>query len=115
MAAMGSPELSGQAKPLDRQVMVALIEGLALLGGNTARQTIKDLISGTLKTDDDRTSAEAAIGTLVKEKSAENEKMLFSIITAPEVIRPAALGGQPAHHQVMPAVCRALAVEEQGA
>ncbi len=91
----GSPELSGQAKPLDRQVMVALIEGLALLGGNTARQTIKDLISGTLKTDDDRTSAEAAIGTLVKEKSAENEKMLFSIITAPEVIRPAALGGQP--------------------
>ena len=78
-----------------------------MLGCTTARQSIKDAIRGALKTDDDRTSAEAALWTLAVYPYPESEDLLFAALTNPLALRvpekPAAdAHGEPIPGQVAP-------------
>ncbi len=76
----------------------ATIEALGKNGSQAARQTLSQIISGKIATDDDRTAVEAVLKALIQTPSAENDDILAKVIISPEEIRPAAPQGtwQPA-------------------
>lgn len=69
-----------------------IVAALGANGTEPARQTLVQLISGQLETEDDRAAALAAIGALVDNPSPENEELLFGILTGAEALRPPARG-----------------------
>ena len=63
-----------------------------------AQQTLSQILSGKITTEDDSKAVDAVLKTLVQIPSAENEDMIVKVITSPEQIRPATAQGvtQPA-------------------
>ena len=88
MPGAGAQPQAGVYRPLDAVTIKAIVEALVGIGNKTAQDTLTQLISGKLKTDDDRAAAEAAMGAMVANLRPEYENMLFFILTAPEKVRP---------------------------
>jgi len=83
---------AGQVRPLDPVTIKAIVDALAVNGGTTAKQTIREVLAGTFKSDSDRAATQAALETLVKYPTPESEEVLFKAITTPDLIRPKAKG-----------------------
>jgi hypothetical protein len=91
----GQSAAQTQAKPLAPEATAAIVEGLALLGGKTAKQSLKDVVTASLKIDDDRAALQALIRVLAKDTaSAESQELLYVMLTAPEMLRPEPAAGQ---------------------
>jgi hypothetical protein len=67
----------------------AIIDALGKNGSDAARKTLTQVLSGKITTDDDKTSVEAVLKTLIQIPSAENDDILVNLIITPEEIRPA--------------------------
>ncbi|MGO8747981.1 MAG: hypothetical protein ACLQNE_18555 [Thermoguttaceae bacterium] len=89
MPGAGQSAALGHAKPLAPEVIATIVEDLTLLGGQTAKQSLKDLITASLKTDDDRAALQAVFQVVAKDTaSAESQELLYVMLTAPELLRP---------------------------
>jgi hypothetical protein len=82
------PTQSNQ-QPKDPKLVETLVLALGDNGTEKAKKAIKQIIAGTLKTDDDKTAVETAIKTLVSRTDPESDAILFRMLTAPESVRPA--------------------------
>ncbi len=87
-------------------LLEAVIEALGRNGSPAARETLKQILSGKITTDDDSRAVDAVLKTLVQIPSAENEKIIVQVITSPEQIRPATTQGA-----IQPATMRSSALE----
>ena len=95
MPGAGQSAALGHAKPLAPEVIATIVEDLTLLGGQTAKQSLKDLITASLKTDDDRAALQAVFQVVAKDTaSAESQELLYVMLTAPELLRPEPAAGQ---------------------
>lgn len=74
--------------PADPALVEAVAAALGTNGTPTARQTLGRLITGRLKTGDQRGAAQAALKSLIEHPSVEHEEMLFRVLTAAEQLRP---------------------------
>ncbi|MBN2021317.1 MAG: hypothetical protein JW809_00850 [Pirellulales bacterium] len=93
----GSPQ-AGQLGPQGVQAVIS-----ALLANKTdpARQTLRDVVTGGLKTEDDRTAATSAIAALCVEQSPANDAVLLVALTEPEKYRKSSgAGGSGGSHDV---------------
>ena len=72
----------------DPKLTEALVAALGANGSDLARTMLGQLLAGTLATQDDKTAVDAALKALVDHPSAENEEILFGVLTAAEKLRP---------------------------
>lgn len=109
--APGGPGGGGQPRPLDADTTRAMVQALGILHATkTAQETVRELLAGTLKVDDDRTAAETALAVLLEHPFPNNEDVFYTILTTPEQIRQApkpsakegAKTGQPGYPGGMP-------------
>jgi len=80
------------AKPAPTQLIEAIADALGANGSPKARETLGQMIAGTVPTEQDRTAAFAALKSLVDHPSLENEALLFEVLTKPDAVRPAGRG-----------------------
>lgn len=69
-----------------------IAEALGENGTPKARQTLGQMIAGTIETEHDRTAALAAVRSLVDHPCPENEAMLLRLLTATSEVRPSGRG-----------------------
>jgi len=82
----------GAATPSAPKLLGLVEKIVAALGNNgtePARATLEQILAGTLTTDDDKVAVEAALKALAAHPCAENNAILFRVLTAPEALRPA--------------------------
>ncbi len=72
----------------DPRLTEALVAALGANGSDLARTILGQLLAGTLPTQDDKTAVDAALKALTDYPSAENEEILFGVLTAAEKLRP---------------------------
>ena len=97
---MGGPRMGGpgmgmeggygsqnQIPRLNRETIEAVIVALMANGTNPAKKALRDVVLGTLKTDDDTATTTACLAALVDDQSAENEAVLFQALTEAEKLR----------------------------
>jgi hypothetical protein len=91
----------------------AIIYSLGKNGSQAARQTMMQVLSGKLTTDDDRAAVEAVLKTLVQLPSPENDEILLKVLVSPELIRPAS--AEPGAWQSQELYNRAMDLVRQNA
>ncbi|MCR4412574.1 MAG: hypothetical protein NUV77_09145 [Thermoguttaceae bacterium] len=96
VAAGARDALAGKSETKAKAASKALVEAVAVaLGRNgtpAARNTLVQLISGTLKTEDDAAGAAAALKALAENPSPENEEILLAALVEPLKFRPPGQG-----------------------
>lgn len=93
MGPMGPMGPMGQAqgpvyRPLDPATIKTIVECLAAIGNESARQTLGQILAGKLKTDNDRAATEGVLESMVANLRPEYEEVLFAVLTTPEKVRP---------------------------
>jgi hypothetical protein len=79
---------------IDVKVLIeAIINALGKNGSQPARQTLTQILSGKIATEDDSKAVDAVLKTLVQMPSAENEDILVKVIISPEEFRPTTAQG----------------------
>jgi hypothetical protein len=86
-AGPGKAGSENAASPVPTQIP-ALVRLLGDNGTPAARRVLGRLITGRLKTDDDKLASEAALGVLADHPCKENDDMLFRVVTAAEELCP---------------------------
>ncbi len=76
-----------QVPRLNRDAIEAVIVALVTNGTKAAKKALRDVVLGTLKTDDDTVATTGALRALVADLSAENEAVLFRALTDAENLR----------------------------
>ena len=88
-----APNATLAARPPSQAELTELVEAIiAALGANgtdLACETLKQIIAGTIHTDDDEAAVEAALEMLVAHPCAENDALLLQALLTPESLRPA--------------------------
>jgi hypothetical protein len=67
----------------------ATVNALAKNGSQAARQTMTQILTGKLVTEDDRTAVDAVLRALVLSPSPENDDIILKVLVSPEDIRAA--------------------------
>jgi hypothetical protein len=76
--------------PSIRGLGQAIVASMATNGSETAKNAIKEIILGKLRTSvDDRTFTMAALKALIDQGNAEADTLLYAVLTMPQTIRPA--------------------------
>jgi hypothetical protein len=97
MGPAGSPSMPGQVptnvpppNPGEyTQLVEAIVNALGENNSASARKTLEQIITGNLKTDDDKTAVETSLKALAAHPCAENDALLLQAVTSPEKVRPA--------------------------
>jgi hypothetical protein len=84
-----APHSSGEYTQLVEAIVTALGEN----GSDVAREALEEIITGKLKTDDDKTAIETALKVLVAHPSPETDALLLRAVTTPEKVRPSSREG----------------------
>ncbi len=91
----GYPGGSGQSAPEHPPLTLgyagltgAIVQALAANGTNEARQVLGQLLAGSLRAGGERAAVSAVIKALADYPSAENEAILFVLLTDPQKLRP---------------------------
>lgn len=91
----GYPGGSGQKAPEHPPLTLgyagltgAIVQALAANGTNEARQVMGQLLAGSLRADSERAAVSAVIKALADYPCAENEAVLFLLLTDPQKLRP---------------------------
>ena len=71
------------------ELVNTIIDALGANGTDLARETLKQIIAGTMPTDDDEVAVEAALEALVAHSSTENDALVLQALLAPESFRAA--------------------------
>jgi hypothetical protein len=87
MGPMGQPQ-GPVYRPLDLATIKTIVECLAAIGNESARQTLGQILAGKLKTDNDRAATEGVLESMVANLRPEYEEVLFAVLTTPEKVRP---------------------------
>lgn len=69
-----------------------LVAALAANGTASARETLRQLLAGDLKTDDERATTTAVLRTLAERPGQDNEELLYQVLAAPDKLRPPGQG-----------------------
>ena len=77
-----------------------LVAALAANGTASARETLRQLLAGDLKTDDERATTTAVLRTLAERPGQDNEELLYQVLAAPDKLRP------PGQDRSTPTPCR---------
>jgi hypothetical protein len=87
-----SPGESTSARQIglpQRALPLAIVKALAANASGAARNALKEILLGKLKTDlDDRTFTAAALAALVRRGDSEAEALVYTVLTMPEAVRP---------------------------
>lgn len=86
---MGRPGGMEQVARLDPQTIEAVVVALVANGSAPAKKALRDVVLGTLKTDDDTVATKFCLQALAADNSPENEDVLFQAFTEAERLRPA--------------------------
>lgn len=70
------------------KLVEAIVTALGNNGSEVAQNTIKQVLSGTFKTDDDKAAVEAALKALLAHPGQENDALMRRVLTEPDVLRP---------------------------
>ena len=76
---------TGSAMP---GLIESVVYALSKNDSQLARQTLKQILSGKLTTDDDRAAVEAVLKSLTQMPSPENNELLVKVLISPEAVRP---------------------------
>ena len=76
-----------QVPCLNRETIEAVIVALMANGTKPAKKALRDVVLGTLKTDDDTVATTGALEALVVDRTLENEAVLFRVLTDAENLR----------------------------
>jgi hypothetical protein len=72
-----------------RALPLAIVKALAANASGHARNALKEILLGKLRTDlDDRTFTAAALAALVQRGDSEAEALVYTVLTMPEAVRP---------------------------
>jgi hypothetical protein len=72
-----------------RALPLAIVKALAANASGHARNALKEILLGKLRTDlDDRTFTAAALTALVGRGDSEAESLVYTVLTMPEAVRP---------------------------
>jgi hypothetical protein len=81
---------SGTVTPSIRGLGQAIVGALSANPSETAKNAIKEIILGKLRTSvDDRTFTMAALKALIDQRNAEADALVYAVLTMPQAIRPA--------------------------
>ena len=75
------------ARGVGADLITTIVAALGTNGTPTAQQALKQLLTGELETENEKSGAEAALEALAANPSAENENLLFYVLTLPHKVR----------------------------